>query len=267
MIVKKIDTTYRERFVGFSVKEVFARGLKIITSFTSERSHRFTMWRHTTTGDNTSIYTRKQLFDTILHYWNRLHLKFRGGHCYFFPYYRYCTEDYQTVFDEKVPMTENDINYYEKWFKQVVSFFSGISSLSDHVVSICIKSKYKIKTRITASSNRMSFVSKNNWTAYIRLCLFCLCQKTIAMASFRCRLSWEWPVRGSQSMEGWASDRSQEVERWKTDKKRHQSYPDAMEELDQSVKSIPCHGEQNFLWSKKISNDQELIQSDPILHG
>ena len=42
----------RERFVGFSTKEVFARGLKIITSFTSERSQslRFTMSRHTTKG-------------------------------------------------------------------------------------------------------------------------------------------------------------------------------------------------------------------------
>ena len=75
-------------------------------------------------GDNISIYTRKQLFDTILHYWNQLHPKLRGSHCYFFPYYKYSTDDYQTVtvFGEKVSMTENDIKYYEKWFKLVVSF-------------------------------------------------------------------------------------------------------------------------------------------------
>ena len=50
--------------------------------------------------------------------------KLRGSHCYFFPYYKYPTKDYQTVtvFGEKVPMTENDIKYYEKWFKQIVSF-------------------------------------------------------------------------------------------------------------------------------------------------
>ena len=36
-------------------------------------------------GDNTPIYTRKKLFDTILHYWNQSHPKLRGSHCYFFP--------------------------------------------------------------------------------------------------------------------------------------------------------------------------------------
>ena len=75
-------------------------------------------------GENASIYTRKQLFDNILYYWNRLHPKLRSGQCYFFPYYRYSTADCYTVTvsGEKIPMKENDIEYYEKWLKQVVSF-------------------------------------------------------------------------------------------------------------------------------------------------
>ena len=45
-------------------------------------------------------------------------------------------------------------------------------------------------------------------------------------------------------MEVRASDRSPEVERWKTDEKRHQFYPDAMEELYQSVRVYgSCFGE------------------------
>ena len=90
-------------------------------------------------GDNISIYTRKQLFDTILNYRKRLHPKFRGGHCYFFPYYRFSTDDYQsvTVFGEKVPMTENDIKYHEKWFKQVVSFFREYFRNHELMLSVC----------------------------------------------------------------------------------------------------------------------------------
>ena len=102
-------------------------------------------------GDNTSIYTRKQLFDTILYYWNRLRPKLGGGHCYFFPYYRYSTEDYQTVtvFGEKVPMTENDVKFYEKWLKQVVSFPQEY--LRNQELMLSVSDQNQIKTRITAS--------------------------------------------------------------------------------------------------------------------
>ena len=103
------------------MKEVFARGLKIITSFTSERSQslRFTMWRHNTTGTihRFTPENNSSLLESVAPQTKRQSLLFS-------PYYKYSTEDYQTVtvFGEKVSKSENDIKYYEKWFKQVVSF-------------------------------------------------------------------------------------------------------------------------------------------------
>ena len=89
-------------------------------------------------GENASIYTRKQLFDSILYYWNRLHPKLRSGQCYFFPYYRYSTADCYTVTvsGEKIPMKENDIEYYEKWLKQVVSFSQQYLRDQDLLLSV-----------------------------------------------------------------------------------------------------------------------------------
>ena len=63
----------------------------------------------------------------------------------FFPFYKYSTEDYQTVtvFGEKVPMTENDIKYYEKWFKQVVSF--SHEYLRNQELMLSVSDKIKLK--------------------------------------------------------------------------------------------------------------------------
>ena len=59
---------------------------------------------------------------------------------------------------EKVLVTGNDIKYYEKRFKQVVSFSQEY--LRNQELMLSVSDYNQVKTCITASKNRMSFVSK-----------------------------------------------------------------------------------------------------------
>ena len=56
----------------------------------------------------------------------------------FCPYYRYSTADSYTVTvsGEKIPVKENDIEYYEKWLKQVVSFSQQYLRDQDLMLSV-----------------------------------------------------------------------------------------------------------------------------------